>query len=159
MTKTTIIINSKDKTIEVTKAFAKAASVFGSPEYRMLQEARRDNAKFEVKVMQSRKKHNFTGLTKETMRNYIAKHDDAEGSKMMEFRTLLGEVDADAEDEHRADEGKIRHHCVRHEMLAEQSRKDSYRALVYPHRESREHDSHTERRREHHCRHEVEYGF
>lgn len=97
MTKTTIIINSKDQTIEVTKAFAKAASIFGSPEYRMLQEARRDNKDYGVKVMHSRKKDDFSGLTKETMRNYIAKHDDAEGSKMMEFRTLLGEVEANAE--------------------------------------------------------------
>lgn len=39
---TNLTINNKARTIEMTKKFEKAASRFGSDEYKMLQEARKD---------------------------------------------------------------------------------------------------------------------
>ena len=37
-----ISLNAKNRTIELSNSFAKAASLFGSEEYKQLQEARRD---------------------------------------------------------------------------------------------------------------------
>ena len=47
-------INQKNRAIEMSKKFAKAASVFGSREYKQLQEVRRDYPDFSV-VTVSRK--------------------------------------------------------------------------------------------------------
>jgi len=73
---TTININSKNTTIEMTKAFAKAASRFGSEEYRQLQQARVDYPNYRV-VTKSASKHRDTlkGLTFDYMLEYIDKHD------------------------------------------------------------------------------------
>ena len=43
-----ITINAKNRTIELSNTFAKAASLFGSEEYRQLQEARRDYPSYRV---------------------------------------------------------------------------------------------------------------
>ena len=52
---TTLNINLKDRTIEMTKAFATAAGRFGTEEYRILQEARRDQPNYRVTVKKSKK--------------------------------------------------------------------------------------------------------
>ena len=44
----TIVINNKKNAIEITKAFEKAASRFGSDEYKQLRQARNDNPNFKV---------------------------------------------------------------------------------------------------------------
>lgn len=43
-----IIINSKNHTIEMNKAYAKKAAKYGSPEYNELQDVRRDYPAFRV---------------------------------------------------------------------------------------------------------------
>ena len=89
-------INMKKNAIEMTKKFAKAAAKFGSPEYKQLQEARRDNPTFSV-VTVTRKttttKNTYKGLTYEYMEMYIEKHDDEDKSIMAEYLMLRGMTD------------------------------------------------------------------
>ena len=90
----TITINSKKNTIEITKAFEKAASRFGSDEYNMLRQARNDNPRFNIVVIKRKTTvTTFKGLTYEYMENYISAHDDEEGTTMAELKDLLAESD------------------------------------------------------------------
>ena len=86
-------INNKNKTIEMTAKFAKAAAKFGSTEYAQLQEARKDYPNYKV-VTISRKtssnKESYKGLTYSYMEAYIKAHDDAEKSIMAEYEMLRG---------------------------------------------------------------------
>lgn len=89
-------INHKNQTIEMSKKFAKAASVFGSREYKQLQEARRDYPDFRVVTVSRKttgKKETFKGLTYEYMEMYIQKHDDDTKSIMSEYLMLRGKTD------------------------------------------------------------------
>lgn len=89
---TTMTINAKNRTIEMTKKFATAASKFGTDEYKQLQEARRDYPTFKVvTVTRKAAKPAFKGLTFEYMEKYIAAHDDEDKSIMAEFLNLRGE--------------------------------------------------------------------
>lgn len=86
-----ISINTKKNTIEITKAFEKAASRFGSAEYDMLRQARNDNPNFRVVVAKRKAASaSFKGLTFEYMEKYIKAHDDEEGSIMAEYENLRG---------------------------------------------------------------------
>lgn len=86
-------INMKNRTIEMTKKFAKAAAKFGTDEYRQLQEARRDYPYFKVVTVShktSAKKDSYKGLTYAYMEKYIETHDDDEKSIMAEYLMLRG---------------------------------------------------------------------
>lgn len=90
---TNIQINHKKNAIEMTKKFYNEACKFGTDEYKMLQEARRDYPGYEPVVAKSKKGGNgapdvFRGLNFEYMELYIMKHDDAEQSIMAEFMSL-----------------------------------------------------------------------
>ncbi len=88
---TEIRIDETKRTIEVTKAFAKEASKFGTKEYKDLQEVRRDYPNFKVVTKKTTSKANgFKGLTLEYMENYIKGHDNEENEFMNEFYTLCG---------------------------------------------------------------------
>ena len=94
MTTTNITINDKTRKIELSKAYAKAASVYGSPEYNALQGARRDYPDFQVVTLKPSKRNDpFKGLTMEYMEKYIASHD-ADGSIMADFNILRGKTEA-----------------------------------------------------------------
>ena len=89
-------INFHSNSIEMTKKFAKAASRFGSDEYKALQEARKDYPTFKI-VTVSRKpatqRDTYKGLTYEYMEMYIQKHDDDDQSIMAEYKMLRGMTD------------------------------------------------------------------
>lgn len=87
---TNLTINNKARTIEMTKKFEKAARRFGSDEYKMLQEARKDYPTYKVSVKTStaKSKESFKGLTYEYMEKYIAAHDDKDKTIMAEFEML-----------------------------------------------------------------------
>ena len=89
---TNLTINNKARTIEMTKKFEKAASRFGSDEYKMLQEARKDYPAYKVVVKAStvKGKESFKGLTYEYMEKYIAAHDDDDKTIMAEYKMLRG---------------------------------------------------------------------
>jgi len=89
--KTEIRINDNNRTIELTKKFATAASRYGTREYEDLQEARRAYPKYKVVTKKaSKKKDSFKGLTYDYMRDYIKNHDNEEKSMMARFCALCG---------------------------------------------------------------------
>ncbi len=91
---TTICINNKKNTIEITKAFEKAASRFGSEEYNTLRQARNDNPSFKVVVIKRKTSSaSFKGLTYDFIEKYIIAHDDEEKSIMAEYKSLRGMSD------------------------------------------------------------------
>ena len=82
-----ITINAKNRTIELTKTFATAASKFNSPEYLELKEARLDNPSFKVvTIVKKTARPKFKGLTYEYMEKYISTHDDEKKSIMSEYK-------------------------------------------------------------------------
>lgn len=89
---TTMNVNVKTQTIEMTKKFSNAAAKFGTDEYKMLQEARRDYPNFKVvTVVRKSAKPAYKGLTFSYMEKYIEKHDNEEKSIMAQFRLLRAE--------------------------------------------------------------------
>ena len=91
-----MFINEKKNAIELSKKEAKAAAKFGTPEYKQLQEARRDYPTFSVVTVTRKtttKKNTFKGLTYEYMEMYIQKHDDDDQSIMAEYLMLRGMTD------------------------------------------------------------------
>ena len=82
-------INYANRTIEITKAFANKAKNYGSNEYALLQEARKDNRGFSVVVIASKKKSaKNSRITLADVERYISAHDDEQKSKMSEFEAL-----------------------------------------------------------------------
>ena len=91
---TTITINNKNRTIELTKIFAKNASKFGSAEYNELKAARLDNPSFRViTVAKKNARPKFKGLTYEYMEMYISKHDDEDKSIMHQYKVMRALTD------------------------------------------------------------------
>ena len=92
-----LTINRNARTIEVSKKFDILSSRFGSEEYKMLQEARRDYPGYKVVVATPKtsksSKPSFKGLTYEYMEKYISKHDGENNSIMKEYMTLRGMTD------------------------------------------------------------------
>ena len=99
---TTMKINEKKNTIEITKTFAQKAARVGSPEYFELLEVRRNFPNFKVVVKQTKSKDSFKGLTYDYMKKYILAHDDEEGSNMAVFNELRGTI-VEGDDELQAD--------------------------------------------------------
>ncbi|MBP3453836.1 MAG: hypothetical protein J6M20_08975 [Clostridia bacterium] len=94
---TTMTVNTAAKTIEMTKTFATKAARFGSDEYKMLQEARRDYPDYKVETVarknsksKQEEKPSYKGLTYEYMEKYIAVHDDDDQTIMQEYLELRG---------------------------------------------------------------------
>lgn len=84
---TNITINMNKRTIEITKAFEKKASKYGTTEYDDLMNVKRDNPNFRIVVKANKtKKDTLKGLTYEFMEQYIERHDDENNSNMVEFR-------------------------------------------------------------------------
>ena len=88
---TSISINAKNRTIELSNTFAKAASIFGSDEYNQLQEARRDYPRYRVVTLKQKGsgKAEFANLSFDFMDKYIADHDE-NGERTKEYRALRG---------------------------------------------------------------------
>lgn len=83
-----ITINFNNSTIELTKATAKAASVFGSQAYKDLIEARNQFPTFRVVTKETaRGKSNLKGLNYSFMDNYIRTHSDSK-ARLSEFAKL-----------------------------------------------------------------------
>lgn len=85
-----MFINEKKNAIELTKKEAKAAAKFGTPEYKALQDARKDYPGFKTVTVTTKapaKNDTFKGLTYEFMESYIKAHDE---KVMAEYMTLRG---------------------------------------------------------------------
>ena len=82
-------INYANRTIEISKAFANKAQVYGSNEYALLKEVRNDNRGFAVTVVETKKKSaKNSKITMADIERYISFHDDEAGSKMKTFNGL-----------------------------------------------------------------------
>ena len=76
---TTITVAARTHSLVLTKAFAVKAAIFGTDEYKMLQEARRDYPGYKVTVGKTKEAKNiYAGLDYAYMEKYIAAHDDEE---------------------------------------------------------------------------------
>ena len=89
---TSISINAKNRTIELSKTFAKAASLFGSDEYKQLQEARRDYPNYRVVTLKQKgaPKAEFAKLSFDFMDKYVRDHvqNDDDRATYLEMRGL-----------------------------------------------------------------------
>ena len=91
---TTLTVSARTHSLVLTKSFAAKAAVFGSDEYRMLQEARHDYPGYKVTVGKTKNKEAknvYAGLDYDYMEKYIAAHDNNEQSIMAEYMMLRGE--------------------------------------------------------------------
>lgn len=90
---TNITINTAARSIELSKKFAAAAAKYGTEEYRMLQEARRDYPGYEV-VEATKKakaaKDPYKKLDFDFMEKYILAHEDPEQKNMKTYLDLRG---------------------------------------------------------------------
>ena len=68
-------VDHKAQTIEMTKAFYKEASIFGSKAYKTLNEARRDNPNYDFVILRQKAKDSHKGLGLDFMKKYIEKND------------------------------------------------------------------------------------
>lgn len=76
---TTITVSARTHSLVLTKSFAAKAAIFGTDEYKMLQEARRDYPGYKVTVGKTKEAKNiYAGLDYAYMEKYIAAHDDEE---------------------------------------------------------------------------------
>ena len=90
-----MFINEKKNAIELTKKEAKAAAKFGTPEYKALQEARKDYPGFKTVTITAKtpaKKDTFKGLTYEFMESYIKAHDEELMAEYLNLRGLSDEA-------------------------------------------------------------------
>ena len=84
-------INHNERTIEITKKYAKAASTTTSNAYKELKEIRIDNPGYKVVVREVSKKTSVNNrITLSTMENYIKLHDP-DGTIMEEFKRMRDE--------------------------------------------------------------------
>lgn len=86
-----LTINTKNRTIEMTKKFANASKRYGSREYEDLQAARRDYPTYKVVTRSTkRKKDSFKGLDLAYMENYIKTHEKENTAILIDFYKLCG---------------------------------------------------------------------
>ena len=87
---TNITISNATRTLVLSKKFAKAAAKYGSDEYKMLQDARRDYPDYEVVEATKAKssKDPYKKLDFEFMEKYIKAHDDEEKTIMKQYLDL-----------------------------------------------------------------------
>ena len=91
---TTITVSARTHSLVLTKSFASKAAIFGSDEYKMLQEARRDYPGYKVTVGKTKEAKNiYAGLDYDYMEKYIKAHDDDKQSIMNEYLMLRGKSD------------------------------------------------------------------
>ena len=88
---TNLKINAKNRTIEMSNTFAKAASIFGSDEYKDLQEVRRDYPNYRVVTVKQKGagKADFANLSYDFMDKYIKDHATSDEVKA-EYLVLRG---------------------------------------------------------------------
>ena len=84
--------NLMKKTIEMSKAEAKAAGKIGSKEFKELRQYMEIYPDFTIDIKApAKRKVEFRGLHYNYMRTYIAAHDDGDGTIMAEFRALVAQ--------------------------------------------------------------------
>ena len=84
-------INHDERTIVITKKYAKLASEYNAPAYKELRKIKSENPNYQVIVREVSKKSTVSSrLTLRTIENYIKMHD-ADGKIMEEFKNKRDE--------------------------------------------------------------------
>lgn len=86
MSKSNIIINRGNRTLNVSKTFYKRASIYGTDEYRQLKRATDENQGFKIEIKSPEKK-TYKDLTFNRMADYIKTQRDSE-DRMREFEAV-----------------------------------------------------------------------
>ena len=86
MKKANITIDHVTRTLSVSKAYNKKASVFGSLEYHELRRAIDENPGYNI-VIKTVKKNSYHGLSFSRMEEYIKTQPDSE-TRLIEFETV-----------------------------------------------------------------------
>ena len=94
-----LTINFSAKSIELAESFEKKASIYGSTEYIMLQNARKDFPTYRIEVIKKTKKAKdcHKGLTAKFMYKYIEKHDNENHDVMNLFKKYFETFDEEKE--------------------------------------------------------------
>lgn len=97
--KKNIAINFSAKTIELAESFEKKASIYGSSEYMMLQNARKDFPTYRIEIIKKSRKAKdcHKGLTSKYMYKYIKKHDNEKKEVMNLFKGYFETFDEEKE--------------------------------------------------------------
>ena len=103
------IVNRKNRTITITKAYNAKASVYGTTEYITLTEIQAENPGFRIVVQNpSRKSVPLGRITYAQMEKYIKSHDDEDKSIWNEYLKLRGKTENDEDENENDDEIKIK---------------------------------------------------
>ena len=103
------IIDRKNRTITITKAFNAKASIYGTDEYDELVKIQNQNQGFRI-VVQAPHRNNIPlgRITYEQMEKYIKTHDDENKSIWNEYLKLRGKTDNDKDENKNADEIRVK---------------------------------------------------
>lgn len=90
-----LTLDFSKNTINMTESFSKKAENYGSTEYNMLQNARKDYPEFEIVVTKKAKrvKDAHKGMDVEFMYKYIKKHDNEENAVMNHFHSWFKKLE------------------------------------------------------------------
>ena len=89
-TNSVIRIDNSKRTITITKAFNKLASIYGSDEYKMLRAAKLDNPTYRVIVKSPSKKKIEDRITMNDIINYVVEKSGEESAEMDTLKELRG---------------------------------------------------------------------
>lgn len=92
-----ITVNYKKNTLEITKAFEKKASAYGSEAYVELSEARKEFPNYRIVVKTTKSNNSFKGMDYDFMKEYISKHEDSEKhteelNELIDKKLTYGEI-------------------------------------------------------------------
>ena len=92
-----ITVNYKKNTLEITKAFEKKASAYGSEAYRELCEARKEFPNYRIVVKTTKSNNSFKGMDYDFMKEYISKHEASEKhteelNELIDKKLTYGEI-------------------------------------------------------------------
>ena len=91
-------INHANQTIEMSRAYAKAAGILDSAEYKELNRVRKEFPEYEIVVRATKSKRtSFKGMDLEFMTDYISAHENAEENlakfnKLVDKKLCYGEL-------------------------------------------------------------------
>ena len=94
-----LTLDFSKNTINMTESFSKKAENYGSTEYNMLQNARKDFPNYRIEVIKKTKKAKdcHKGLTAKFMYKYIEKHDNENHDVMNLFKKYFETFDEEKE--------------------------------------------------------------
>lgn len=85
-----ILVNDRKRALEISKQFNKAASIYGSPEYKALKEAKADNPTYRVVIKPSPKRTFEERITLDDIVLYVSKKSGKDSKQMQELNELCG---------------------------------------------------------------------